>query len=139
MKKYPNTDYTLELQARALESLKAGHHLEASIIIFQIVEIFLRISIRGFGAKVGVCDTTLTKCAEEEISFSRLTRHLDLILPTNDVSEELRNLNKERNRIMHKLFFEFTDVNSLDEALKAFCLKGVELQNKLKILLLGEN
>ncbi|MBN1380679.1 MAG: hypothetical protein JXA41_03280 [Deltaproteobacteria bacterium] len=139
MKKYPNIDYSLELQSRAIESIKAGHYLEASIIIFQLVEIFLRIGIRGFGAKVGVKDSTLTKCAEEEISFSRLTRYLDLILPNNDISEELRELNAERNRIMHKLFFEFTDVNTLNERLKAFCLQGVELQNKLKLLLLGEN
>lgn len=139
MKQYPNIDYTLELQARALESLKAGHHLEASIIIFQLVEIFLRIAIRGFGAGAGVRDSTLTKCAEEEISFYRLTLYLDLILPANDVSGELRGLSKERNRIMHKLFFEFTEIISLNEALEAFCLKGVNLQNKLRSLLLREN
>ncbi len=139
MKRYPNIDYTLELQARALEALKAGHHLEASIIIFQLVEIFLRIAIRGFGAGSGVCDSTLTKCAEEEISFYRLTLYLDLILPANEVSEELRGLSRERNRIMHKLFFEFTEISSLNEVLKAFCLKGVNLQNKLRSLLLREN
>lgn len=139
MKKNPNIDYSLELQARALESIKVGHYLEASIIIFQLVEIFLRIGLRGFGARNGVNDATLTKCAEEETSFYRLTQYLDLILPANDISEELRNLNIERNRIMHKLFFEFTDVHSLDESLKEFCLKGVGLQNRLKSILLGDN
>ena len=138
MKQYPNIDYGSELQARALDSIKTGHCLEASIIIFQLLEIFLRIAIRGFGAGSGVCDSTLAKCAEEENSFYRLTLYLDLILPANEISEELRDLSKERNRIMHKLFFEFNEVSSLNEALKAFCLKGVNLHNKI-ILLLGEN
>jgi hypothetical protein len=139
MNRYPNIDYSLGLQERALQSLGAGHHLEASIIIFQLVEIFLRLAIRGFGAGSQVRDNTLTKCAEEETSFYRLTLYLDLVLPINNVSEELRDLNKERNRIMHKLFFEFIDTASLNEALKEFCLKGVNLQNRLRSLLLGKN
>jgi len=126
------------LEDRALESLKAGHHLEAAIIIFQSVEIFLRIAIKGFGDGAGVRGSTLKKCSEDEISFYKLTLYFDLICPDNKVCEELRELNANRNRLMHKLFFEFAELNSLNESLKSFCLKGVELQNKLRDLLLNE-
>ncbi len=136
MKKYPIIDYALKLQDRVLESLKSGHYLEASIIIFQSVEIFLRIAIEGFGNGAGVRDSTLKKCAEDEISFYKLTLYFDLIFPENEVCDELREFNTQRNRIMHKLFFEFKELSSVDESLKAFILKGVELQNKLRDLLL---
>jgi len=135
MKKYPNIEFGLKLQDRALESLKAGHHLEAAIIIFQLVEIFLRIAIKGFGAGAGVKDSSIKQCSEDEISFYKLTIYFDLIFPENEVCEELRELNNTRNHLMHKLFFEFKEIKSLDASLKEFCIKGVKLQNKLRNLL----
>jgi hypothetical protein len=137
MKKYPNIDFAKMLEDRALESLKAGYYLEAAIVIFQSVEIFLRIAIKGFGDGAGVRSSTLKKCCEDEISFFKLTLYFDLIFPNNKVCGELRELNAKRNRLMHKLFFEFVELDSLNESLKSFCLKGVELQNKLRDLLLS--
>ena len=71
-------------------------------------------------------------CSDDERSFSRLVLYLDLIKPDNGLSEKLLDLNKQRNTIVHRLFYEFESFDSLRDQLEEFCRKGVRLNKELR-------
>ena len=131
-KKSPNLNIIDGLKQASLDAFKDQHYLESSIIIFQTIEFLLRLAIKGYGRPHGVSDENIKKCSDDEISFSQLVLYLDLIKPENGLGEKLLDLNKERNAIVHRLFYEFDSFDSLQDQVKEFCLKGVRLNKELR-------
>lgn len=105
---------------------------EASIIIFQTVEGLLRIAIKVFGEAHGMSRANLQKCADKETSFWRLVLHLDMIHPGNGLGKRLLALNSQRNKIMHRLFYDFDSMEHLQDEIKTFCREAMELNVSLQ-------
>lgn len=116
-----------DLVKAAVVAAEKQNYFEASIIMFQAVEGLLRIAIKVFGQGHGASKVTLEKCADNETSFWRLVLHLDMIRPENVLGRRLLALNAQRNKIMHRLFYDFDSMEHLQEELRAFCKKAMEL------------
>lgn len=134
-RKLPNLTIVEDLKNASLKSFEHGHYLQSAIIIFQTVEILLRITIRAYGKKRGVTEENLKKSADEEISFAKLVLHFNLIYPENRLGQRLLEFNSERNRIIHRLFIEFESISSLEKHAKDLCLHGIKLNQDLRKLL----
>lgn len=134
-RKLPNLAIVEELKKASLESFSHGHYLQSAIIIFQTVESLLRIAIRAYGKDYGVSEVNLQEAANIEISFARLVLHFNLIYPENGLDKRLREFNKKRNRIIHRLFIDFESMSRLKEHLKKFCMEGISLNKELRKLL----
>ena len=84
------------LKEEALKAGEEGRYLEAGIILFQTVEILLRLVIKVYGRGNSVPELSLTRASDAEQSFSRLVMHLDLVYPGNELAERLRALNEDK-------------------------------------------
>jgi hypothetical protein len=120
---------SLHLHLSAINSFNDQHYLESGIIYFQLVEITLRLVIHLFATKQEV-SRSATESIEEEQRFYQLILFFDLIKPDNGISGRLMDFNKQRNSFMHKLFIR-KSADSLEEDLKAFCLEGKDLFDRL--------
>jgi hypothetical protein len=123
---------SLDSHVPAIKTFNDQHYLESGIIYFQLVEVTLRLAIYLLTSKQEVSESA-TERIEKERSFYRLILFLDLIKPDNGLSERLMDFNKHRNSFMHNLFFR-KSADSLEEDLKAFCLEGMDLFDRLLIL-----
>jgi hypothetical protein len=121
-----------DLIRTAVTAAERQHYFEASIIIFQTVEGLLRIAIKVFGEAHGASKATLEKCADNETSFWRLVLHFDMIHPDNALGQRLLALNARRNKIMHRLFYDFDSLEHLEDELKAFCKEAMALNMALQ-------
>ncbi|MBW2108411.1 MAG: hypothetical protein JRI36_07100 [Deltaproteobacteria bacterium] len=116
----------------AVDAAAQQRFFEASVIIFQTVEGLLRIAIKVFGKAHGIRADVLEKCADTETSFWRLVLHYDMIRPNNGLGERLLALNARRNKMMHRLFYDFASMEHLDEEMKAFCKEAMALNIALQ-------
>jgi hypothetical protein len=115
-----------DLSKRADEAFKSGHHLESSIIMFQLVEFFLRLVINIWAKQKRSSEDILEK-VESEQSFFKLVIFLGLVKPDNGISQKLFGFNAARNKIVHGLFYKFESVESLKDALVDFHKVSLEL------------
>lgn len=115
-----------DLSKRADEAFKSGHHLESSIIMFQLVELFLRFVINIWAKQKGSSEDILDKL-ESEQSFFKLVIFLGLVKPDNGISQKLFGFNATRNKIVHGLFYKFESVESLKDVLVDFHKESLEL------------
>jgi hypothetical protein len=116
-----NQQLIRDLISVAVAAVEKQNYFEASIILFQTVEGLLRIAVKLFGEAQGASKRTLEKCADNETSFWRLVLHLDMIRPDNVLSRQLLALNARRNKIMHRLFYDFDSMEQLQRELRSFC------------------
>ncbi len=130
--KSPNFNIIDDLKQASLDAFGNQHYLESAIIIFQTIEFLLRMAVKGSGRGHGVSEENIKTCSDDERSFSRLVLYLDLIKPDNGLSEKLLDLNKQRNSIVHRLFYEFDSFDSLKDQVEEFCLKGARLNEELR-------
>ena len=122
-------DIIEDLIRSADDAFKAGHHLEASMIIFQYVEYYLRLIIDCFAKKNGSLGDTIESL--KEVRFRSLVTFVDLIKPGTGISGRLFGLNKKRNRFVHHIF-EYKSTESLNSELKRFYVEGLEIIESLK-------
>ncbi len=123
------------LKEEALKAAEVGHYLEAGIILFQTVEVLLRLVIKLYGRGNSVPELSLTRASDEEQNFSRLVMHLDLVYPGNELAERLRALNKDRNALIHRLFSEFESLDSVKENAKQFCADCIDANHGLGLFI----
>jgi len=123
-----------DLNDAAREASESGHYLQSAIIIFQRLEILLRIILFSSAVKKRLSDFAL-KQIEYEKNFFQLVLYLEFIEPDNNLSEKLLKLNDKRNSIMHRLFQSFESYDSVKSDLKDFCLEGLVLNNRLSKIL----
>lgn len=121
-----------ELKEASLDAFKHKHYLQSAVIIFQTVDILLRIMISGIARSKGIDENIRKEIAEKETSFYRLVLYLNLLDPANELLEKLSSFNKTRNDIMHKLFLEFEDMAEYEKTLQDFCMEGVHLNEQLR-------
>lgn len=121
-----------ELKEASLDAFKHKHYLQSAVIIFQTVDILLRIMISGIARSKGIDENIRKEIAEKEMSFYRLVLYLNLLDPANELLEKLSSFNKTRNDIMHKLFLEFEDITKYEKALQDFCMEGIYLNEQLR-------
>jgi len=133
-----NWDIVEDLNKAAREASDSGHYLESAIIIFQRLEILLRIILFSSAVKKRFSDFVL-KRVEDEKNFFQLVLYLDFVEPDNNLSERLLKLNDKRNSIMHRLFQSFESYDSVKNDLKEFCLEGLVLNNRLSKILDRKN
>lgn len=121
-----------ELKEASSDAFKHKHYLQSAVIIFQTVDILLRIMISGIARSKGSDENIRKEIAEKETSFYRLVLYLNLLDPANELLEKLSSFNKTRNDIMHKLFLEFEDITKYEKALQDFCMEGIYLNEQLR-------
>jgi len=121
-----------ELTKYADEAFESGHHLESAIILFQLVEYFLRLIINIFAEKN--CSQIILQKIRRERSFFNLVILLGLVKSDNGISEKLFNLNSKRNEFVHKLF-EQESIESIKSDLIDFHKKSLELIEGLKSII----
>lgn len=131
-RQFANQEIIRDLVKRAVTAVENQHFFEASIIIFQTVEGLLRIAIQVFGKAHGIAPQTLQKCSDNETSFWRLVMHYDIVCPGNGLGGQLLALNARRNRIMHRLFYDFDSMEHLQAQMKAFCKEAMTLNMALQ-------
>jgi hypothetical protein len=124
-----------QLKQSSLLAFEQGHYFQSGIILFQTVEILLRICVSAYGRSHGVTESVLRECVDNEISFRRLTLYFDLIYPKNGLGERLRKLNTSRNAFMHEAFYQSTSMDSLNKRLEEFCKETVDLNTELQKLI----
>jgi hypothetical protein len=122
-----------ELTKYADEAFENGHYLESAIIVFQLVEYFLRLTIHIL-AKQKNCSEKILEKTRLERSFFKLVIFLGLVKSDNGISERLFNLNNRRNQFMHKLF-EQESVESIKTDLIDFYKESLESIEGLKSLI----
>ncbi len=118
-----------DLIRSADEAFKAGHYLEASMIMFQYVEYYLRLIIDFFAKKNGSIGDTIENL--KEVRFRSLAIFVELIKPRTGISERLFSFNRRRNRFVHHIF-EYKSTESLNVELKDFYGEGSEIIKSLK-------
>lgn len=123
---------SMDLHGSAIKAFNDQHYLESGIIYFQLVEVTLRLVIHLLARKHEASESAIERI-EKEQGFYQLILFLDLIKPDNGVSGRLVDFNKHRNSFIHNLFFR-KSTDSLGEDLKAFCLEGKDLLDRLLIL-----
>ncbi|MBI4379855.1 MAG: hypothetical protein HY574_01495 [candidate division NC10 bacterium] len=128
----PNLAVVDALKEASLKAFREGHSLESAVIIFQTVDVLLRMSIKAFARSRGVSNVSLNKVAEDEQSFSRLVLYFDLVCPSNILSDRLRHLNSQRNAVLHRLFYNFDSIESLRSELSEFCVEAAKLNQELR-------
>ncbi len=128
-----------ELVRAAVGAIENQHFFDASIIIFQTVEGLLRIAIKAYGERQGISKANLHKCAENERSFWRLVLHLDMVCPENGLGKRLLALNGKRNKVMHRIFYDFDSLEHLGGETRSFCKEAMELNVALQALLGAPN
>jgi hypothetical protein len=124
-----------ELKRSSLNAFEQGQYLQSGIILFQTVEILLRICVSAYGRSHGVAESVLKECVDNEISFRRLTLYCDLIFPKNGVGERLRKLNAKRNAFMHEAFYQAPSLEDLNKGLIESCKESVDLNAELRKLI----
>jgi hypothetical protein len=124
-----------EMKESSLSAYQQGHYFQSGIILFQMVEILLRICTSAYGRSRGVAPSILTECTDNEMSFRRLTLYFDLVYPKNGVGERLRQLNTRRNAFMHQAFFQSNSLAKLNKSLEEFCKESVDLNTELRKLI----
>jgi hypothetical protein len=124
-----------QLKESALSSFRQGHYFQSGIILFQTVEVLLRICVSGLGRTHGVAASVLKECASDEISFRRLTLYLDLVSPQNGLGDRLRQLNTKRNAFVHEAFYQSESIDALNTRLEQFCVECVDLNAELRKLI----
>lgn len=72
-----------------------------------------------------------TKIVEGENRFIRLIDCLDCLKPDNNFSQRLRNLNRDRNKFVHKILSGFQSPRILTKSLKEFCKEASDLSVKM--------
>ena len=122
-----------ELTKNADESFKGGHYLESAIIMFQLVEYFLRLIIELFG-QINRLDKDILKKIANEQRFFNLVIFLGMVKPDNGISEKMFKLNRKRNDIVHHLF-EFKSIEALKDELIAFHEESLNLIEDLRSLI----
>jgi hypothetical protein len=115
----------------ALEAFQNEKYLESAVIYFQMLDATLRYTIFILGKNKGLRSGVITRLAEHEDRFVRLVNYFDLLKPDNGLSSRLLDINKRRNKIIHRLLFSFESLDSLRKELKNFCKEGFELALKL--------
>lgn len=133
-----NWNIVKDLNDAAREASDSGHYLQSAIIVFQRLEILLRIIIFSSAVKKRLSDLVL-KQVEHEKNFFQLVLYLDFVEPGNNLSEGLLKLSNKRNSIMHRLFHSFESYDSVKNDLKDFCLEGLVLNNRLSKILDKKN
>lgn len=121
------------LTKTAEESFRDGHYLESAIILFQLVEYFLRFIIDFFG-EINHLDKDILKKIANEQRFFNLVIFLGMVKPDNGVSERLFKLNRTRNEIVHRLF-KFKSIEALKDELISFHGECLNLMEKLRSLI----
>ena len=127
-----NQELIRNLIVTAVAAVEKQNYFEASIILFQTVEGLLRIAVKLFAEGHGASKGTLEKCADNETSFWRLVLHLDMIRPDNGLGAQLLALNAQRNKIMHRLFYDFDSAEQLQQELRSFCKKAMAVNVALQ-------
>ena len=120
-----------QLMKSVNEAGERGDFFPAALYLFQGLEGMLRMHINFLARKQNVSEENIKRISEEEIIFPRLVLYYDLFLPDNGLSETLLAFNKKRNSFIHRLFFDFECLDSLQTFLKEFCEEGVCLYNEL--------
>lgn len=120
-----------DMEQASLEAYTKGHYIQSGLILFQAIETLMRILIKTHGQKHKVKESALTEAADKEQSFLRLTLHLDLVYTDNELSDDLRRLNRRRNDTMHRLFYEFESRQEMESKLREFCLEAKNLRDRL--------
>lgn len=122
-----------ELTKHADEAFGNGHYLESAIIVFQLVEYFLRLTIQIL-AKQKNCSENILEKTRLERSFFKMVIFLGLVKSDNVICEKLFNLNNKRNQFVHKLF-EQESVESIKIDLIDFYKGSLESIEDLKSLI----
>lgn len=120
-----------ELRKVANNSFNQGDYLQSALVIIQMVEGLLRMEINWFALINNIPERVIKRASVEEQSFYRLVVYLDLVKPDNDLSERLIKFNSDRNKIIHRLFYEFESFASLKKHLVKFCKEGLNLFHNL--------
>lgn len=118
-----------DLITSADEAFKSGHYLEASMILFQYVEYYLKLVIDFFVKKNGSSGDTIKNL--RQVRFLNLVMFVDLIKPETGIIKTLFGFNEKRNKFTHYIF-EYESIESLNEDLKTFYRVGLELIKSLK-------
>lgn len=126
-----NVEIMEQLRKAVNDATDRGDYLPAAIYIFQMLEGTLRMHINWLAREKNVSEENIKRISEDEIVFPRLVLYFDVLRPDNGLSERLLNLNKKRNSIIHRLFFDFESLDSLKEFLEGFCQEGIELYKLL--------
>jgi len=129
-----NLDLINELQTIAMEAFKANHYFQSAVIFFQRLEIILRFVTFYFAKKAEVNETAISEINREQ-SFFHLITFFSLIIPKNEISKSLIELNKRRNSFTHRLFIDFESAESVKDELKDFSREAIKLNLKLNKLL----
>lgn len=130
-----NADFAVGLRNSGIKSFEAGHYLESSIIAFQLLEVYLRMTIEGLAMASGINEKVINEISYNEQSVAKLITYLDMLYPNNHLSERLRDLNTKRNQIMHNLLFTFKSEDQLKGELKKFYRSAVQLHQNFSSLL----
>lgn len=120
-----------DMESISREAFEKGHYIQCALILFQAIETLLRVLLKTKGQLAGIPEATLTEAADREPSFLRLTLHLDLLVPDNGFSDDLRRLNRRRNDAMHRLFFEFESRAEMESKLRKFCQEARRLRDAM--------
>ena len=131
----PDLSVIRKLKEAARQALQNGHSLESAVIVFETIEMLLRLSIRSIGSQTGVDEASLRRAADRETSFRQLVLYFDLLDPGNGQSDRLLALNRQRNAVMHRLFDQFESIQAYHEEIEALCLSGIDTVDDLVHLL----
>jgi hypothetical protein len=120
------------LNKRAVHTFKNGYYLESAIIIFQNLEIALRLIVIISAMGKGLSILTMKRILENDNRFVRLVDYFSLFrpeMPSDRFPEKLKKFNEKMNSIIHKLFFKKYD--SLNKELKDICEEGFRINSRL--------
>jgi hypothetical protein len=127
-----NETIVTDLKDAAEKAFRDKYYLQSAIIIFQTIEVLLRIYLSVVAKSKGIETDIREIISENEISFYKLTLYLNLLDPSNDLLQRLFSFNSTRNNIMHKLFIEYETIEQLETTLESFCMEGVKLNGDLR-------
>jgi hypothetical protein len=119
------------LRRAADEARKRGHALETAVILFQSVEGLVRIWVKLGGQRNRLSRDTLKRCTAGGLLLGPALFYLSMLDPENELLEDLKQLNSQRNRLIHKLFSEFRSVPRLREEAEQFCDLAERLREDL--------
>lgn len=123
-----------ELIKNAHKAFESGHYLESSIIMFQLVEYFLRLVLDSLAKKNRLSEDVIKKLKSKWSFYNMAVFFSGLIKPNNAIPERLFKFNSRRNDIVHDIF-KFKTIESLNNELKAFYGEGLELIEGLTSLI----
>jgi len=116
-----NWEATKEIMDLAVLLFRKGEYLGALVIEMLILEGTLSLVVGNLLTKKHVVDEEASEYWEKYPNFYTLINYYYLLTQEKPTYEKLKDINNRRNKIIHKLFFEFTSLSNLQKEAQSIC------------------